>query len=142
MLDLIYKFFDHQQSMPTTRVRNIFIYFTSSLVLAFLTFLFLILAIELALRATKNSSFLAYQPCLFVKWTDEFFSYRPNCESQHKTENGLVLYHFNELGFRDRSLSYFSRGSILFLGDSITKGLFLKEEQTIPRALEIGRAHV
>lgn len=69
--------------------------------------------------------------------------YRANCRSQVSTDLGPIEYQFNEDGLRDRPRAVFTKGpgTIAVLGDSIVKGLFVKDDQTIPRLLEqrIGR---
>lgn len=47
-----------------------------------------------------------------------------------------VHYRFNEIGFRERSISQYNGTEILAIGDSFTVGLGLAENKTWPRQLE------
>lgn len=47
-----------------------------------------------------------------------------------------IQYHFNEVGYRDRSIENINNGGILVLGDSFTLGLGCPENQCWPRLLE------
>jgi hypothetical protein len=84
-----------------------------------------------------RQSYPHYQPC-FV-WDKELHvRYRPECRSTFESDRGPISYSFNELGLRDRAVPVLSArpAGIAVLGDSVVKGLFLRQNETIPARLE------
>ncbi len=107
-----------------------------ALALPFLLVLVIALvAAELRLRSTTNLPFLSRSRC-FTQDKLESPGFLPGCAETMRTPAGGVDFHTNELGFRDRPLSFFQGGAIALLGDSYVEGFWLKEEEGLARVLE------
>ena len=107
------------------------------LLLPFLVILFV--TGEIFARINHGRRMTLLNPCW--GWIDSskrvFSRYFPNCQTDKPFMDHPVRYRFNIAGFRDdRQPSDLPEGGVVVLGDSITKGVYLNLEETIPAVLE------
>ncbi len=98
-----------------------------------------LMVLEILVRLQGKQSLPHGQPCIV---SDELthHRYQPDCSFNKYTDYGLVRYQFNVDGLRERDRDEFTgSNTLVVLGDSIVKGLFLKSSDTLSRRLEAAK---
>lgn len=96
-----------------------------------------IAVIELGYRIARGRGFSIHTPCWKWQGIGVVSVYIPGCTTDIPHLGKPVEYRFNRAQLReDRAPWDVESGSVLVLGDSIVKGLFLEKSETIPSLLD------